>query len=125
MFEATRKALECYGAEINPSAVEMARTVYFAALHPIKRKEVFQKALAIAEKYAQTYSWDLFSYINQEHNLSYKSDDSIETDFHSMLQEVENEPLIYNLLINAIIRYMTYHSPRSTLDFIRALQETY
>ena len=29
LFEASRKGLTCYGAEINPSAVEMARTAHF------------------------------------------------------------------------------------------------
>lgn len=38
LFEAARKGLACYGAEINPSAVEMARTSHFINIEPLERK---------------------------------------------------------------------------------------
>ena len=66
LFEASRKGLRCYGAEINPSAVEMARTAHFVNLSPTERKDVFQAAVALAERDVRPFEWYLFSYQEQE-----------------------------------------------------------
>src|SRR6266404_8861194 len=40
LFEAARKGLTCYAAEINPSAFEMARTAHFVNLPLTERKNL-------------------------------------------------------------------------------------
>ena len=62
LFEAARKGLTCYAAEINPSAIEMAKTAYFMNLPLAKRKAIIQAAYALAEDQVRPFTWDLFSY---------------------------------------------------------------
>src|SRR5579864_3583947 len=42
LFEAARRGLTCYAAEINPSAIEMASTVHFVNLPLAERKQSIQ-----------------------------------------------------------------------------------
>jgi SAM-dependent methyltransferase len=123
LFEASRKSLACYGAEINPSAVEMARTAHFVSLSPTERKDVFQAAVELAEKYVRPFEWNLFSYQEQEEHSDQAPDESVEKLFGTLLSQVGKESLVCNLLVNAIIRYMSYPEPRTKTDFLRALQE--
>jgi SAM-dependent methyltransferase len=123
LFEASRKGLACYAAEINPSAIEMARTCQFVNLPLTDRKNIIQKAVEIAEEYVKPFTWDLFSYQCNKQPPQKSSDDSIVGSFHAMLQQTENNPLVRNLLTNAIMRYMNYSLPRKELDLLRALQE--
>ncbi len=51
LFEAARKGLECYGAEINPAAFEMASTVHFANVDKVKRREAIEAADRIIKSY--------------------------------------------------------------------------
>jgi DNA methylase len=123
LFEASRKSLACYGAEINPSAVEMARTAHFVSLSPTERKDVFQAAVELAEKDVRPFEWNLFSYQEQEEHSDQAPDESVEKLFGTLLSQVGKESLVCNLLVNAIIRYMSYPEPRTKTDFLRALQE--
>ncbi len=118
LFEASRKQLTCYGAEINPSAVEMARTSHFAKLSFAERNEVVQTAIELAEKCISPFRWDLFSY---EEN--YSNQKPIEELLRETLRKTENMLLVHNLIANAIIRYMSYPFPRAETEFLRALQE--
>jgi len=123
LFEAARKGLTCYAAEINPSAIEMARTAHFSNLFLAQRKDVIQVAVTLAEGCIHPFTWDLFSYQNLEQPPQSAFDDSLESVFNNLIKQVENRPLVYNLLSNAIIRYMNYNPPRTETDFLRALQE--
>jgi DNA modification methylase len=123
LFEASRKGLRCYGAEINPSAVEMARTAHFANLSSAERKDIIQTAIVLAENYVRPFEWDLFSYQEREQNSYQEPDESVEALFGSLLSQVGKESFACNLLVNAIIRYMGYPEPRVKTDFLRALQE--
>lgn len=123
LFEAARKGLTCYAAEINPSAIEMARSIHFVNLPLADRKSVIQKAVALAEECTHPFTWDLFSYQNHEQPPQQLFNDSIEASFRTILQRAEEQPLVYNLLTNAIIRYMNHNPPRIETDFLRALQE--
>ena len=51
LFEAARKSLTCFGAEINPAAVLMARTVCFTNLNLPERESYIRAAQAIIEKH--------------------------------------------------------------------------
>ncbi len=123
LFEAARKGFVCYTAEINPSAIEMAKTVHFTNLPLADRKNVIQMAEALAEECIHPFTWDLFSYQNHEQPPEQLFSDSAETSFRTILRQAENKPLVHNILTNAIIRYMSYPPPRRETDFLRALQE--
>ncbi len=123
LFEAARRGLTCYAAEINPSAIEMASTVHFVNLPLAERKQSIQIAVTLAEECIHPFTWDLFSYQNHEQPPQQNFADAIEGSFGSMLKQAEKQPYVYNLLTNAIIRFMSYDTPRSATDFIRALQE--
>ena len=123
LFEAARRGLTCYAAEINPSAIEMARTVHFVNLPLAERKQSIQTAVMLAEECIHPFTWDLFSYQNHEQPPQQNSGDAIEASFGKMLRQVEKQPYVYNLLTNAIIRFMSYEVPRRETDFLRALQE--
>src|SRR5712692_8292006 len=123
LFEAARKGFVCYTAEINPSAIEMAKTVHFTNLPLADRKNVIQMAEALAEECIHPFTCDLFSYQNHEQPPEQLFSDSAETSFRTILRQAENKPLVHNILTNAIIRYMSYPPPRRETDFLRALQE--
>ncbi len=123
LFEAARRGLACYAAEINPSAIEMARTSHFINLPLAERKHSIQMAVTLAEECIHPFTWDLFSYQSHEQPPQQKFDDAIKTSFSGMLSQAEKQPYVYNLLTNAIIRFMNYDTPRSGTDFLRALQE--
>lgn len=123
VFEAARKGLTCYGTEINPSAIEMAKTIHFAKLTTAERKEIFHTAVSLAEQYIKPFIWDLFSYQHQEKSFFEEADESLEKLFGSLIQETQSNLFVSNLLVNAVIRYMTYPTSRTKTDFLRALQE--
>jgi len=123
LFEAARRGLTCYAAEINPSAIEMASTVHFVNLPLTERKQSIQTAVMLAEECIHPFTWDLFSYQNHDQPPRQNFGDAIETSFDKMLKQAETQPYVHNLLTNAIIRFMSYEIPRRETDFLRALQE--
>ncbi|MGH2493458.1 MAG: Bpu10I family restriction endonuclease [Ktedonobacteraceae bacterium] len=123
LFESARRGLTCYAAEINPSAIEMASTVHFVNLPLVERKRAIQMAVLLAEECTHPFTWDLFSYQNYEQPPQQNFGDAIEASFGKMLKQAEKQPYVYNLLTNAIIRFMNYEAPRNETDFLRALQE--
>jgi DNA modification methylase len=121
LFEALRKGLTCYGAEINPSAIEMSRTAQLANLSLTDRKAVIREAIALTEKLFRPSTWDLFSYQEEYSPQRVRvADDEL---LKALVQETKNDALIQNFITNALIRYMNYCSPRARKDFFRALQE--
>src|SRR5262249_46994156 len=61
LFEASAKGLTCYGAEINPSAIEMAQSAHFTNIPIAERKASIHIALETAQKSVSPFTWDLFS----------------------------------------------------------------
>jgi hypothetical protein len=88
LFEATRKGLVCYTAEINPSAIEMARTAHFSNLSLAQRKDAIQVAVTLAEECIHPFTWDLFSYQNLEHPPQSAFGDSLESVFNNLIKPV-------------------------------------
>lgn len=123
LFEASARKLTCYGAEINPSAIEMAKTAHFANVPLTERKKAITSAEELAQKYTHPFIWDLFSSLTQEPRLCEEFDQTIETIFRAMLQEAKDEPFIHHILVNALIRYMNLKPPRTATDFLLALRE--
>lgn len=123
LFEAVRKGLKCYGVEINPSAVEMARTVRFANISLPDRKAIIRDAEALVEKHLFPFSMDLFSYQSADHRKAQHFNDSQDEVLRTLIHESSDDPLIQNLITNAIVRYMNYREPRNQADFFRAMRE--
>jgi len=101
LFESARKSLICYGAEINPAAIEMCRTVHFVNLSHSERENFINKARSIIDSSIPFLSKsNLFSFEDKKRiNLT---DAEI---FKRMLQSSFENPFVYNIIINSIIRY--------------------
>lgn len=123
LFEAIRKNLRCYGAEINPSAVIMAKTAELASLSLDERKDAIQEVLCLMKKYFRATAWDLFSSLESEQRDPHTIATSTENRLKAMLQETEYKPVVHTILANAIIRYMDDSKPRTDADLFRALEE--
>jgi len=123
LFEAVRKDMRSYGAEINPSAVAMAKTAELAPLPLDERKHAIQKALSIMKKYFRPTTWDLFSYLEPEQYDPHTIETPVENRLKAMLQEAECKPIVHTILANAIIRYMDDGKPRTDADLFRGLEE--
>jgi DNA modification methylase len=121
IFEAQRKGLKCYGEEINPSAIEMTKTVQFGRLSAEERKVVIRRATSIVENHFRPFSRDLFSL--QEQDISRDFDTAQEEVLKAFIQETKSDPSVHNFLVNALIRYMSYRSPHVQADFFRAMRE--
>jgi len=123
LFEAIRKGLRCYGAEINPSAVAMAKTAELASLPLDERKRAIQEALCFLKKYFRATTWDLFSSLDSEQHDPDTIETPVENRLKAMLQEAECKPIVHTILANAIIRYMDDGKPRTDAALFRALEE--
>jgi len=114
LFEASRKNISAYGAEINPSAIEMAKTIYFVNLDRLERQKLIKKVDQILDQNLLFFEYELFScYTEKKCELQ-------------IIQDIitqENNLLIKNLLINATIRYFNYRQPKKINDFRKAILE--
>ena len=124
IFEAAKLGLTCYAAELNLSAIEMAKTAEFVNMDLSKRQKIIEETEAIAEEYLLPYKWDLFSYqLRQERQMDFCEAESGEEVLSQILERGQINPSIYNLLANAVIRYLNYGSNRQISDFLKALRE--
>ena len=104
LFEASRMSLSCFGTEINPAAVEMARTAHFVNINHPKREEYIGQAQTIVESYLPFIDeYSLFAPRNKKEKLP------IEKVFFKMLRDACYEPSVYNIMINTLIRYLVLH----------------
>lgn len=71
LFESLRKGLRCYGVEINPSALEMARTAQFANLDMAGRKAIIRETEAFVERHLLPFNRDLFSYQEMDNSSGF------------------------------------------------------
>ena len=100
LFEASRMSLSCFGAEINPAAVEMARTVHFVNVDHASREQRISQARAIVERHLPLIDdYNLFAPRNK------KGVSPIEKVFLKMLDDASFNPLVHNILVNTLIRY--------------------
>ncbi len=121
LFESARKSLNCFGAEINPAAVIMARTVYFVNLNLNERRRYIRAAQAIIEKYLPIhYTGGLFSLLKKQ-----TQEDRLPMGdlLKAMLREASSEPLVYNIIANTVIRFMTSGGVQDSDAFFRAFKE--
>ena len=100
LFEAGRKLLECYGVEINPAAVEIARMSHFINVKIEERKQYIKKAESIIIKHMPSLDWFL--------SPKYRSppfSKSLEEIFTQMLDEVDDD-FVRNIIVCTFMRYM-------------------
>ena len=101
LFESARKNLACYGAEINPAAVEMSRTAHFANLSTSARTYHVKKTKDIINKRLPLTKDGLFQYINNQ-----RTEDVPHIEiFKEMLGECNYESFEYIIMINTILCY--------------------
>ena len=121
LFEAASQKRYCYGAEINPSAVEMAKTAHFINTSKDERTQAVSQAMHIAQTVVGPYIWDLFSYQEQHPDEEFKQAEA--KLFCTMLTLSETKSLAHNILINAIMRYMSNKSSYTASHFLAHLRE--
>jgi hypothetical protein len=124
LFECARRKLSCYATEINPSAIEMARTIYFVNLSSLERNQYIQEATQFIRTYVGELVIDLFNYQNHNSTTSSHEEFSLEVITTALTQqEAKLNPYVYNLLINTIIRSISSKDCPTPDDFLRAFRE--
>jgi hypothetical protein len=124
LFESVRKNLPCCGVEINPSAVEMARTALVASMTFAERKTLTREVEVLVEKHVLSSDRDLFSSQFEDHDRNAQElHPSQEEILRGLLQEARGNVLMQNFIRNVLIRYMNYREPHTHRDFLRALRE--
>lgn len=92
LFEAARKSLTCFGAEINPAAVVMARTVRFVNLKLLERKSYIRAAQTIIEKHLSIHCiGGLFSLLEGQRESDAPP---MENSLKAVLREASGESLV-------------------------------
>lgn len=122
LFEAARMKLECYGAEINPSAVEMARTSQFVNLSEMEREETIEAAYSIIRAHIHPRQPSLFDYHKYVNDKQSDVERTVRYTLSEILKEAK-QPSVRNLLLNAVIRYMSRMDANDAEGFLRAFQE--
>ncbi|MEI6044991.1 MAG: DNA methyltransferase [Chloroflexota bacterium] len=124
LFECARRRLTCYATEINPSAIEMARTIYFVNLSSSERNQYIQEAEQFIKTHVGELVIDLFNY--QNHNITSipQGKFSLEAITTVLTQQKAKLNLyVCNLLINTIIRSVSSKESPTPDDFLRAFRE--
>ncbi|WP_255427186.1 DNA methyltransferase [Sphaerospermopsis sp. LEGE 00249] len=123
LFEAARQGLSCYGTDINPAAVEMAKTAHFINLKISDRERLIKLAETIVAENLLPFTGDLFFYGFAQEQKDLDQHEIEEKFIFKILKQAQNEELLHNLLVNAIINYSQQRQPRNLLDFKKSLQK--
>ncbi len=123
LFECARRGIECYGGEINPSAIEMANTIYFVNVPPADRRSYLQTAEQLLNDHFGNFAIDLFNYNKSSDVSSLQTVFSLEATAALLRESTLEQPYVTNLLINAIIRCSQSSCQPTMGDFARALRE--
>ncbi len=121
LFEAARKNLACYGVEINPAAVEMARTAHFVTVDKADRAAAIKRTERLINHFIQPAQPDLFSYPSVPAHAAVSSAPAIDAQLEPLLAQAA-DPLVHNILANTIIRYLGWPA-RNGDQFLRAFRE--
>ncbi len=100
LFEAVRNSISCIGVEINPAAVEMAKTVQFVNLHPQQREQIIEIAKQIVQHFTHLDSTRFFIRCS-------KLNDGV---IKEMLLASRFNPLVHNIILNSIFHYYASHA---------------
>ncbi|MBI3944539.1 MAG: DNA methyltransferase [Armatimonadetes bacterium] len=100
LFEAARRALPAFGAEVNPAAVIMAGSVAFASLGRADRRTRFDHLVSAAQEFIPSpYAAGLFG-------IPDDTDTQIRKVLSRFLSSVSGDPLAYNAAANLVMRLM-------------------
>lgn len=101
LFEATRRGLECYGAEINPAAAQLASMAKFVNLDKAARSRSFDSAEKLLEEHlGGLLPASLFT-MHVENPIEI----SVETAVRQMLDAATDDP-VYSLLATSVMLAM-------------------
>ncbi|MBU7046768.1 MAG: DNA methyltransferase [Theionarchaea archaeon] len=115
LFESARKNLPCYGAELNPAAVEMSRMVQFANLSTSARNYHIKKAKDLINSHLPLTTEGLFRYIDNQ-----KTGNTPDVEmFKEILGECSYESPEYTIIINTILRYFASNKRLNETSRIR------
>jgi DNA modification methylase len=137
LFEAARQGLTCYGAEINPSAVELARTSQFTSMAIQQRNDVIRAAESIITKYMlpmqpMLFDFDALSEPIASTAISAKlvtaplpssENATPQQVLQTMINDARNMPIVQNFLLNVAMRAMSYRDSERKETFLRAHRE--
>lgn len=124
LFEAARKNLQCSGVEINPSAVEMARTALFANVMLAERAALIREGEVLLERHVLPCGRETCLHPRTEHAGKSREFQTFQGEiFKEVLLKAQDHFLLQNFLRNVLIRYMSYPGPRMQGDVLRALRE--
>lgn len=120
LFEAARRGMECYAAEINPSAATMASTSHFVNVKMVDRSAFIETARSLVEALPSPSRLDLFSTQQPQSPIELTP---IEELVGKLIQDASCDALIKNILGNALIRYMRSRNKEGSNGYLRALNE--
>ena len=120
LFKSARKGLACYAAEINPSAIEMAKTINFVHVSSGKRLQYLAEAEGRVRALMNGRIGGLFSH---QHESQARQDQSIDADICTAISRCRDQPLAYNILVNVLMRFQSFNKPNSPSALLVALNE--
>lgn len=111
LFEAAKKGLSAYGIEINPAAVEMARTTIFINLSLEERNKLIEKVLEMVGDLPQ-FSGATSLNVNDIHVF-----------IEELLLSNKHNDYLYNILANGYIRFLNGMRGNSLEDYRRTIKQ--
>lgn len=115
LFEAARRSLKCYGAEISPAAVQLASMAQFVNLDEAARERFFDLAEELLEEHTVGFLPATLFNLDTEHT----TETSIEMAATRMLDQAADGP-VYNLLATSIMLAMGDGATLDAEDLRRA-----
>jgi hypothetical protein len=120
LFEAARRGLGCFGAEINPAAVQLASMVRFANLDEQGRERILDASQALFERHLGAFlPVDLFHNPSQEVADGGDSSASI----HRLLRDAEKSPLLHGFIVTTLMLAMGNNNTLEATSFRNALSK--
>ncbi len=96
LFESAAKHLSCFGADINPAAVELSKTVLFCNVKVKDRVVCLNNARELLQAFSEK--------INNGHGTDMKLCDNDYIVFRQIVGSAE-EPLVKSILLNVLMRF--------------------
>jgi hypothetical protein len=115
LFEAARRSMSCYGAEINPAAGELAKTVLFINVPPTRRQEYIKQAYGKVRKHLGGYLEPLPHYSRDTGESR-----SWEQSFKDLLNDTLDDVLVRNIVLNSVLRFYLTRGEKDPKGFLQA-----
>lgn len=100
LFEAARRGLECFGAEINPAAIQLASMIKFVNLNQQGREHVLNVAQELFERHMGAFlPVDLF----RHHYGSAVEENDLSGSVSRLLWESEKDTLLHGFIVTTLM----------------------